>query len=33
MPEIPELEAIRAFFNEHITGLPVSTLEARIPQA
>lgn len=31
MPEIPELEAIRGFFNDHITGIPISALETRIP--
>ena len=31
MPEIPELESIRGFFNEHIAGVPIVSLEARIP--
>ncbi len=31
MPEIPELESIRGFFNEHITGVPIVSLDARIP--
>ncbi len=31
MPEIPELEAIRAFFTDHITGVPMREVEVRIP--
>ncbi len=31
MPEIPELEALRAFFNEHIAGKRIATAETRIP--
>ena len=31
MPEIPELEAIRGFFNEQITGRPITAAEVRIP--
>jgi formamidopyrimidine-DNA glycosylase len=31
MPEIPELEAIRDFFNEQIAGRVISEAEARIP--
>ena len=31
MPEIPELEAIRGFFNGHLTGHPVVSVETRIP--
>jgi formamidopyrimidine-DNA glycosylase len=31
MPEIPELEAIRGFFNEHLTGRTVESVETRIP--
>ena len=31
MPEIPELEAIRAFFNDHIRGKAVGSIETRIP--
>lgn len=31
MPEIPELEAIRAYFNEHIAGRSIVSAEARIP--
>ncbi len=31
MPEIPELEAIRGFFNEHISGVRIATVETRIP--
>ena len=31
MPEIPELEAIRGFFNEHLSGSVISTVETRIP--
>ena len=31
MPEIPELEAIRGYFNEHIAGRTIATAEARIP--
>ena len=31
MPEIPELESIRGFFNEQIIGVPIVSLEARIP--
>lgn len=31
MPEIPELEAIRGFFNEHIQGHAITSVETRIP--
>jgi formamidopyrimidine-DNA glycosylase len=31
VPEIPELEAIRTFFNEHLSGQIVATVETRIP--
>ncbi len=31
MPEIPELEAIRGYFNEQIVGKRAATAEARIP--
>ncbi|HXU24676.1 MAG TPA: DNA-formamidopyrimidine glycosylase family protein [Tepidiformaceae bacterium] len=31
MPEIPELEAIRGFFNEQIKGKVIASAEARIP--
>ena len=31
MPEIPELEAIRGFFNEHLPGRAIAEAEARIP--
>jgi formamidopyrimidine-DNA glycosylase len=31
MPEIPELEAIRGFFTDHIAGLPIAKVETRIP--
>ena len=31
MPEIPELEAIRGYFNEQIAGRTIATCEARIP--
>ncbi|HEX6032738.1 MAG TPA: DNA-formamidopyrimidine glycosylase family protein [Tepidiformaceae bacterium] len=31
MPEIPELEAIRGFFNEQIRGKEIATAETRIP--
>ena len=31
MPEIPELEAIRGFFNEQIRGRVIASAEARIP--
>jgi len=31
MPEIPELEAIRGFFNGHIAGRRIESLETRIP--
>ena len=31
MPEIPELEAIRGFFNEHLSGSVIATVETRIP--
>lgn len=31
MPEIPELEAIRGYFNEQIAGRRIATAEARIP--
>ena len=31
MPEIPDLEAIRDFFNEHVTGKTIGTVETRIP--
>lgn len=31
MPEIPELEAIRSFFNEHVKGQTIATVETRIP--
>ena len=31
VPEIPELEAIRAFFNEHLSGRSIATAETRIP--
>ena len=31
MPEIPELEAIRQFFNDHIAGRRIISAETRIP--
>lgn len=31
MPEIPELEAIRGYFNEHLSGHSALTAETRIP--
>jgi formamidopyrimidine-DNA glycosylase len=31
VPEIPELEAIRTFFNEHLSGQTVAAVETRIP--
>ncbi|MCC7366028.1 MAG: Fpg/Nei family DNA glycosylase [Dehalococcoidia bacterium] len=31
MPEIPELEAIRGFFNDHLPGRAIETVETRIP--
>jgi len=31
MPEIPELEAIRTFFNEHLAGQTITSVETRIP--
>jgi formamidopyrimidine-DNA glycosylase len=31
VPEIPELEAIRGYFNEQIVGKTIATAEARIP--
>ena len=31
MPEIPELEAIRGFFNEYVAGRSIASAEARIP--
>ena len=31
MPEIPELEAIRGFFNDHLAGKRIKTAEVRIP--
>ena len=31
MPEIPELEAIRGYFNEQIAGRVIASCEARIP--
>lgn len=31
MPEIPELEAIRGYFNEQIAGKTIASAEARIP--
>jgi formamidopyrimidine-DNA glycosylase len=31
MPEIPELEAIRGFFNGHIRGCRIDSVETRIP--
>ncbi len=31
MPEIPELEAIRTFFDEHLAGRAIESVEARIP--
>jgi formamidopyrimidine-DNA glycosylase len=31
VPEIPELEAIRSYFNEHIAGRSIVSAEARIP--
>ena len=31
MPEIPELEAIKGFFNEHLAGRTVAEVETRIP--
>ncbi|MGD9933325.1 MAG: Fpg/Nei family DNA glycosylase [Dehalococcoidia bacterium] len=31
MPEIPELEAIRGFFNEHLRGRTIAAVETRIP--
>ncbi|MFN0146971.1 MAG: Fpg/Nei family DNA glycosylase [Dehalococcoidia bacterium] len=31
MPEIPELEAIRGFFTEHLAGKRIETVETRIP--
>lgn len=31
MPEIPELEAIKGYFTEHLAGKTIATAEARIP--
>lgn len=31
MPEIPELEAIRAFFTDHLVGRRIESVETRIP--
>jgi formamidopyrimidine-DNA glycosylase len=31
MPEIPELEAIRGFFTEHLAGLTIASVATRIP--
>jgi formamidopyrimidine-DNA glycosylase len=31
MPEIPELEAVRGYFNEHLPGRRIVTVETRIP--
>jgi len=31
MPEIPELEAIKGYFTEHIAGKAIASAEARIP--
>ena len=31
MPEIPDLEAIRDFFNDHLSGKTIATVETRIP--
>jgi formamidopyrimidine-DNA glycosylase len=31
VPEIPELEAIRSFFTEHLAGVAITTAETRIP--
>ncbi|MGE5597200.1 MAG: Fpg/Nei family DNA glycosylase [Hyphomicrobiales bacterium] len=31
MPEIPELEAIRGFFNQHLPGHKIAAVETRIP--
>jgi formamidopyrimidine-DNA glycosylase len=31
MPEIPELEAIKGYFTEHLSGKAIATAEARIP--
>lgn len=31
MPEIPELEAIRGFFTEHLAGAAITSAETRIP--
>lgn len=31
MPEIPELEAIKGYFTEHLAGKAIATAEARIP--
>ncbi len=31
MPEIPDLEAIRHFFTEHLRGKTIATVETRIP--
>lgn len=31
MPEIPELEAIRGFFNEHLPGKAIGEVQTRIP--
>jgi formamidopyrimidine-DNA glycosylase len=31
MPEIPELEAIRGFFTEHLPGKTIAAVETRIP--
>ena len=31
MPEIPDLEAIRDFFNEHLAGKTIGAVETRIP--
>ena len=31
MPEIPELEAIRSFLNEHLPGRAIATVQTRIP--
>lgn len=31
MPEIPELEAIRGYFNEHLAGRTIAAVQTRIP--
>ena len=31
VPEIPELEAIKGYFTEHVAGKSIASAEARIP--